>query len=270
MPRRRKEDFFDLLIDCPWWLSIIFAVFAYAGAKYGLPWYAQDNRILSGMAKGISPLALYFTFPFLLIAVVAFIRSFSRRALLNRQTGLESIRSLSWRDFERLCGEAFLRRGYAVKENGLGGADGGIDLILSKNGETHLVQCKHWKKSKVGVKDIRELFGIVMAEHAASGIFIATDHFTQDARAFADDKPLDLINGAALVDLIGLVNPQANPLPATPEPLPMKETQKPVSPVCPRCGDTMQLKTAQRGQYKGKPFWGCTNYPACRGIVNVN
>ena len=33
MPRRRKEDYFDTLADCPWWVTIVFAVLAYAGLK---------------------------------------------------------------------------------------------------------------------------------------------------------------------------------------------------------------------------------------------
>ena len=50
---------------------------------------------------------------------------------------------MSWRDFERLDGEAFRMRGYSVTETGGGGADGGVDLQLARGSETFLVQCKH-------------------------------------------------------------------------------------------------------------------------------
>lgn len=36
-------------------------------------------------------------------------------------------------------------------------------------------------------------------------------------------------------------------------------------PICPRCGSTMVLRTAGRGDNKGKPFWGCHEFPTCRG-----
>lgn len=36
-------------------------------------------------------------------------------------------------------------------------------------------------------------------------------------------------------------------------------------PICPRCGSTMVLRTAGRGDNKGKPFWGCREFPTCRG-----
>ncbi|WCH24431.1 nuclease-related domain-containing protein [Aeromonas salmonicida] len=35
---------------------------------------------------------------------------------------------------------------------------------------------------------------------------------------------------------------------------------------CPRCGNTMVLRTANRGGNKGNQFWGCSDYPKCKGI----
>jgi hypothetical protein len=38
-------------------------------------------------------------------------------------------------------------------------------------------------------------------------------------------------------------------------------------PACPRCGGEMIERTATRGQFVGKPFWGCRKYPRCRGVA---
>ncbi len=38
---------------------------------------------------------------------------------------------------------------------------------------------------------------------------------------------------------------------------------------CPKCGSPMVVRESKRGQNKGNKFWGCTNFPKCRGIVNV-
>lgn len=52
-------------------------------------------------------------------------------------------------------------------------------------------------------------------------------------------------------------------------------TQEPQSadadntPVCPKCNAPMILRTATKGERIGKKFWGCSNYPKCRTIVNV-
>lgn len=38
---------------------------------------------------------------------------------------------------------------------------------------------------------------------------------------------------------------------------------------CPKCGAEMILRTAQKGKNAGNQFWGCTNYPNCREIINI-
>ncbi len=40
-------------------------------------------------------------------------------------------------------------------------------------------------------------------------------------------------------------------------------------PECPQCSAEMVQRTATKGKYAGKKFWGCTNYPRCRGIRNI-
>ena len=41
-------------------------------------------------------------------------------------------------------------------------------------------------------------------------------------------------------------------------------------PMCPVCGATMVKREAKTGANRGKQFWGCPNYPKCKGIVNIN
>lgn len=36
------------------------------------------------------------------------------------------------------------------------------------------------------------------------------------------------------------------------------------TPICPRCGTSMILRTAKRGVQHGSQFYGCANYPSCR------
>ncbi|MFZ2654776.1 MAG: hypothetical protein WAX69_07640 [Victivallales bacterium] len=35
------------------------------------------------------------------------------------------------------------------------------------------------------------------------------------------------------------------------------------APVCSLCGAPMLIRAAQKGQYAGKPFYGCSKYPKC-------
>ena len=41
------------------------------------------------------------------------------------------------------------------------------------------------------------------------------------------------------------------------------------TPLCPKCGNEMVLRTAKSGSNQGKQFWGCPDYPRCRGIVKI-
>ena len=44
------------------------------------------------------------------------------------------------------------------------------------------------------------------------------------------------------------------------------KTPEPV-PDCPKCGRPMVRRTARRGANAGSEFWGCSEFPRCRGIV---
>ncbi len=39
--------------------------------------------------------------------------------------------------------------------------------------------------------------------------------------------------------------------------------------LCPKCGEEMIKRTAKQGENQGKVFYGCSKYPACKGIVNL-
>jgi restriction system protein len=43
-------------------------------------------------------------------------------------------------------------------------------------------------------------------------------------------------------------------------------SESPAAPTCPQCGKSMVLRTARRGSNAGNQFWGCSAYPACKGI----
>ncbi len=41
------------------------------------------------------------------------------------------------------------------------------------------------------------------------------------------------------------------------------------TPPCPKCGEPMVLRTARKGERAGKPLYGCSRFPKCKGIINV-
>lgn len=38
---------------------------------------------------------------------------------------------------------------------------------------------------------------------------------------------------------------------------------------CPKCGAEMIERTAKKGKNAGNKFWGCSKFPACRGVINI-
>lgn len=205
MARRRKSGI-EQVADMPWPMGIGLGLLCYTAIRYGIGWYLQltDNPYTSGLGKlaasGIyAPLGWALLIGCWIAALGAFLKRRHRRRLLDRQTGTDSVRQMSWRQFEQLAGEAFRRQGYAVEEAGGGGADGGIDLLLRKHGQTTLVQCKQWRNSQVGVQVVREMYGLLMHHQAAAVKIVALGHFTSEAHRFAEGKPIELIDGGALI-----------------------------------------------------------------------
>jgi restriction system protein len=99
-------------------------------------------------------------------------------------------------------GEAYALQGYHVTETGGGGADGGVDLVLTKGGEKFFVQCKQWKAYKVGVDVVRELYGVMAAKGATGGFVVTSGRFTDDAKAFAAGRNVQLLDGTRLFVMI--------------------------------------------------------------------
>ena len=179
-----------------------------------------------------------------------------------------SLTDLSWQEFELVTGELYRRQGYTVALCAGDGADGGVDLRLHKDGQTTLVQCKHWKAYKVRVSTARELFGILTAEKADHAVLVTTGRFTPDARAFAAGKPLELIDGAKLQGLVGQFrrHGQGDLLDVASWSAHFAHAASIIDPLCPHCHSAMVLRTRKQSSER---FWGCPAYPRCRGTRNV-
>jgi restriction system protein len=206
----------------PWQVSVVVAAIVYSAMRWIIPLQFKSPALVpvANAISGWAPLAGAF---FILVGVISFIRNASSSApssferastpsspqyeraspivAPNTDWGLFAVRSATksnitdWsiellrvqgKRFEMLCAEYFQVLGKRVVTTSHG-ADGGVDArVYSKDSEILelAIQCKAWD-SMVGVKPIRELFGVMAHESAGKGLFMVTSTFSEDAKKFA-------------------------------------------------------------------------------------
>jgi restriction system protein len=145
-------------------------------------------------------------------------------AASERQRLLEwtsNLRLLDSTEFEWLVGEMFRREGWKVQEIGRrDGPDGNIDLVLLRDNQRLIVQCKRWETWVVGVNEIRNFAGTLMREKlpAQSGIYVTLSSFGKQARAEAQQIGIELLDSRDLLARIERVR-HAEPCPVCEKPM---------------------------------------------------
>ena len=272
---RPKPSRFESLIErvgtLPWWVGVVLAIAVY----FGLHSVAVPDATAvaqPGMTDAFSSRDLFITLatvgqylvPFVLL-LAAGMSAYGRykRQALHRQVvaspDRRALSNVSWQQFEALVSEAFRRRGYSVRSTGSGMPDGAADLTLKKEGQTYLVQCKQWRAARVGVNTPRELYDVMASRSAAGGFVLTSGNFTDEARAFVRSKNIELMDGKALLALIGGVR---TPAKFFRDPLSINTTG---APFCPECQSRMVMRKAKHGPNVGKDYWRCARYPDCKG-----
>lgn len=290
MGRRRTsllDEVLELMARLPWWVGVLLAGVSYvvlhaiASRPVAQPVGSIPvpsvvaQAVMQGLATGgqyLLPLIC------LVGALASFVGRRWRQGLFQTASdgeAAEVLRDMTWREFELLVGEAFRRRGYRVHEGGGAQPDGGVDLVLDRAGQRYLVQCKHWKVSSVGVKVVRELFGVMAAQRAAGGFVVTSGNYTPEAIAFAQGRPLELMDGPALFALIREVRRDVQHAPGTSPMAPNKQAaaaqlEQTSVLTCPKCQARMARRVARRGSTAGQAFWGCEMFPVCRGVRAID
>ncbi len=293
--RNRKGDvnIVAVLLNAPWQISAVLAVVAFGVMRWVMPsqFTSPATIALGKVAYGLAPVVSVLI---LLIAAASYFRNKSstpsvtqpnnprfERAdpklapeidwskisgkpspteVLPTEWSIELLRKLEWHRFETLCAEYFRQLGKRV-ETITHGADGGIDArIYAQDSKIleYAVQCKAWS-SQVGIKPVRELFGVMVHESAGKGIFMTTSTFTDDATKFAaehNDK-LFLVDGQRFIKMIGMLPEEKRA-----QLLAFATEGDYTTPTCASCGIKMVWRS------KGD-FWGCQNYPRCKSTLRV-
>lgn len=245
------EEFLADLVEFPWWVSVIVGVVFFLVVRYGIPLLPFDFGMFSYVVETVGQVGSWFAVLFLLPAGLSIERRIRGRHLLDVNNTQDEFRRMDWRAFEELVEAYYRKLGYRVQRQREDGPDGGIDVrITNEQDQRFLVQCKQWRHSNVGVKTVRELLGVVVAERAAGGIVVTSNEFTNEAREFAEGVPIKLIDGEKLAHMMGDLLNEAQEI--SPDDL---DDSTPLR--CPACGSELVIRKANRGRHKGRSFYGC-------------
>lgn len=173
----------------------------------------------------------------------------------NNKDFINKLQGLKPDEFEYYIEELYARLGYETEKVGKS-HDGGVDVIATKDGVNHYVQCKKFITRQVKVDDVRAFAGALAGKLAnGNGIFITTNVFTSEARKFAEENRIEAIDGDDLVSLLNSVSVEID----------SPVTNGSVEKTCPRCHIGRLI--VKHGKYGA--FLGCTRFPSCKKTEKI-
>ena len=178
-----------------------------------------------------------------------------------RKSLADKINNLDWLPFEQLVTAIYTTLGYVVKRAAGPDADGGLDLVLTKNKTKTMVHCKHWKVAEVEERELKELAAALVREKIESGIFVSPREFGFAARRFAGMNSLLLVGSKDLVRMLEGADWEKN---AT-----IRQALEQSRKFCPCCQKDMVLKNAESGPNPGSRVWVCLGQPTCNYTVTA-
>ncbi|UYO06434.1 restriction endonuclease [Paenibacillus sp. PSB04] len=184
---------------------------------------------------------------------------------------------LTGAEFERLLALYFRDQGYTVKEVGVGGSDGGVDLvIIDRRGEKTAVQAKCYADHNlVPVMTVRELVAAKRNHDCILSLLVTTSDLTSPAKKEAEQFKVDYWHGGLVEHKLkawGKWQPskkrspiEKNVATAKSEIVRTKREVTATSGITCKCGAPM----VRRKGKQGTEFWGCSNFPKCRNTKAI-
>lgn len=125
------------------------------------------------------------------------------------QAGLEVLRTLRWKEFTQHVQQTFEKRSFHPEATPRKPGEDGVDLVLVRAGQRHLLQVKHGGAYHVGAAPVRRLASMLETHGATGGILVTSGGFDDEARAAAQGQPVTLLDGDALWTQLQDVLPSA-------------------------------------------------------------
>jgi HJR/Mrr/RecB family endonuclease len=131
-------------------------------------------------------------------------RFISETDTLSALDGRPNLMELTPNEFESLIQNLFTSMGLETRQT-RASRDGGVDCVAYDTrpifGGKVVIQAKRYKNT-VGVSAVRDLFGTLQNEGASKGILVTTSGYGKASFEFAQNKPIELIDGGNLLYLL--------------------------------------------------------------------
>ena len=178
-----ENSLFAILLRSQWWVSVLIAA------------------ALVGLLRFLMPTtyAVAAAVPFIVVAAIVGWRQLRAPSGKRVAATLDRLRAMPWNDFAGAVASAYARQGYEVQR--LDGAQ--ADFVLRRAGRTTLVSCKRWKATRTGIEPLRELDSERRPREADECTYFASGEVTGQARAFAAERNIRLVDGPEVARLLG-------------------------------------------------------------------
>ncbi|MGQ0510456.1 MAG: restriction endonuclease [Betaproteobacteria bacterium] len=179
--KMHDKSLFAVLLRSPWWVSLLLTLAIFAGLRLVIPWYY----------------AAFGSLPIFIIGLVAAWRQLRAPSVERIAESMDRLRAMNWDAFSVLIEEGFRREGYVVARSG----DAQADFELTRAGGLTLVAARRWKAARTGVEPLRELKSAGEKRDAAECLYVMAGGLSEQARSFAAQNRIRLIEGAELAQL---------------------------------------------------------------------
>ena len=204
---RKDLNIIDFLAQIPWWASVILSAAFYLLLKFAVPYFEAQSSMVNEVHVSLGPvIAPVVALAFLAPVTFSFLKLNRKKRLQDLKEEIQSIQELSWQHFQELVADAYRRNGYTIMDNSTFSADPSVDLVLRKGANLYLVQCRYWQNRKLGKREAKNLFSLMHAKQASGVFLLTTGIFTNEARHYAAGRPINLVDGIELVELLGKIH----------------------------------------------------------------
>lgn len=174
-----ENSLFAILMRSPWWVSVLAALGVFGAVRLFIH----------------EAYALFAASPFIIIGAVAGWKRARAPSGAKLEAALAKLRAMSWEEFAAALEAGFRRDGYAYKRLEGGAAD--FELTIA--GRASLMAAKRWKATQTGIEPLKDLQA---AGAERDCIYVFAGEMTQNARAFAKEKKIRLVEAAEIVRLV--------------------------------------------------------------------